>query len=207
MLDLRLNPGRPARPGDQRVRRLPRPWRDRLDARPRSRRDVSASTPSAGDLTRRQAGDRAGQWRFGLARRKSSPARCRIIRRATFVGTRRSARVRSRPSFRSARNGALRLTTALYYTPSGKSIQGKGITPDIKVDQPLPRNCRARRDARRIRPQGPHQGRRRKHRLGIGSLCAAGSEGRRATELRARPSARQEAEPAFPPNPNCGIPN
>jgi carboxyl-terminal processing protease len=35
-------------------------------------------------------------------------------------------------------NGALRLTTALYYTPSGKSIQGKGITPDVMVDQPLP---------------------------------------------------------------------
>ena len=34
--------------------------------------------------------------------------------------------------------GALRLTTALYYTPSGKSIQGTGIEPDIKVDQPLP---------------------------------------------------------------------
>ncbi|MBB3457101.1 carboxyl-terminal processing protease [Rhizobium sp. BK313] len=35
-------------------------------------------------------------------------------------------------------NGALRLTTALYYTPSGRSIQGTGITPDIKVDEPLP---------------------------------------------------------------------
>ncbi len=31
-------------------------------------------------------------------------------------------------------NGALRLTTALYYTPSGKSIQDYGVTPDIKVD-------------------------------------------------------------------------
>jgi carboxyl-terminal processing protease len=29
--------------------------------------------------------------------------------------------------------GALRLTTALYFTPSGKSIQGFGVTPDIKV--------------------------------------------------------------------------
>jgi carboxyl-terminal processing protease len=28
-------------------------------------------------------------------------------------------------------HGALRLTTALYYTPSGRSIQGQGITPDI----------------------------------------------------------------------------
>jgi carboxyl-terminal processing protease len=30
--------------------------------------------------------------------------------------------------------GAIRLTTALYYTPSGRSIQGLGITPDVKVD-------------------------------------------------------------------------
>ena len=29
--------------------------------------------------------------------------------------------------------GAIKLTTSRYYTPSGKSIQGKGITPDIKV--------------------------------------------------------------------------
>ena len=28
-------------------------------------------------------------------------------------------------------NGALRLTTARYYTPSGRSIQAKGIDPDI----------------------------------------------------------------------------
>ena len=28
---------------------------------------------------------------------------------------------------------ALRLTTSLYYTPSGRSIQAKGITPDITV--------------------------------------------------------------------------
>ncbi len=31
--------------------------------------------------------------------------------------------------------GALRLTTSLYYTPSGISIQAKGITPDITVEQ------------------------------------------------------------------------
>jgi carboxyl-terminal processing protease len=32
--------------------------------------------------------------------------------------------------------GALRLTTALYYTPSGRSIQGNGIAPDIVVNVP-----------------------------------------------------------------------
>lgn len=31
------------------------------------------------------------------------------------------------------RDGALRLTTARYYTPSGRSIQAKGITPDIEI--------------------------------------------------------------------------
>jgi carboxyl-terminal processing protease len=35
-------------------------------------------------------------------------------------------------------NGALRLTTARYYTPSGRSIQAKGIDPDIEVIQELP---------------------------------------------------------------------
>jgi carboxyl-terminal processing protease len=32
--------------------------------------------------------------------------------------------------------GALRLTTALYYTPGGRSIQGQGIAPDIIVKPP-----------------------------------------------------------------------
>ena len=32
-------------------------------------------------------------------------------------------------------SSALKLTTALYYTPSGRSIQNNGITPDIKVEQ------------------------------------------------------------------------
>jgi carboxyl-terminal processing protease len=32
-------------------------------------------------------------------------------------------------------HGAIRLTTARYYTPSGRSIQAKGIEPDIKVEQ------------------------------------------------------------------------
>ena len=37
------------------------------------------------------------------------------------------------------RNGAaLRLTTALYYTPSGRSIQAKGIDPDIVVEKAIP---------------------------------------------------------------------
>lgn len=33
-------------------------------------------------------------------------------------------------------NGAMRLTTSRYYTPSGRSIQALGVSPDIVVEQP-----------------------------------------------------------------------
>ncbi|MGH9695244.1 MAG: S41 family peptidase, partial [Bryobacteraceae bacterium] len=33
-------------------------------------------------------------------------------------------------------HGAVRLTTALYYTPSGRSIQDEGIAPDVVVEAP-----------------------------------------------------------------------
>ena len=35
-------------------------------------------------------------------------------------------------------NGALRLTTARYYTPSGRSIQAKGLDPDVQILQDVP---------------------------------------------------------------------
>jgi len=34
-------------------------------------------------------------------------------------------------------DGAMRLTTARYYTPSGRSIQSLGVMPDIVVNQPV----------------------------------------------------------------------
>lgn len=40
--------------------------------------------------------------------------------------------------------GAMRLTTARYYTPSGRSIQARGIDPDIVLEQPVPEELRAR---------------------------------------------------------------
>src|SRR5215216_5543996 len=45
-------------------------------------------------------------------------------------------------------NGALRLTTARYYTPSSKSIQAKGIVPDIEVLQDVPEELKARTDTK-----------------------------------------------------------
>ena len=45
-------------------------------------------------------------------------------------------------------NGALRLTTARYFTPSGRSIQARGITPDIEVLQEVPEEIKARASTR-----------------------------------------------------------
>ena len=59
-------------------------------------------------------------------------------RRATVVGSRSFGKGSVQTIIPLGANGALRLTTALYYTPSGRSIQGRGIDPDIVVDQPLP---------------------------------------------------------------------
>ncbi len=60
------------------------------------------------------------------------------LKRATVVGTRSFGKGSVQTIIPMGEKGALRLTTALYYTPSGKSIQGTGIEPDIKVEQPLP---------------------------------------------------------------------
>ncbi|SKA20462.1 S41 family peptidase [Consotaella salsifontis] len=59
-------------------------------------------------------------------------------RRATVVGSRSFGKGSVQTIIPLGANGALRLTTALYYTPSGRSIQGRGIEPDIAVEQPLP---------------------------------------------------------------------
>jgi carboxyl-terminal processing protease len=66
------------------------------------------------------------------------------LRRATVVGTQSFGKGSVQTIIPLGENGALRLTTALYYTPSGKSIQGKGITPDIKIDQPVPAELQGR---------------------------------------------------------------
>ncbi|MBU3961801.1 MAG: peptidase S41, partial [Alphaproteobacteria bacterium] len=60
------------------------------------------------------------------------------LKRATVLGTRSFGKGSVQTIIPMGEKGALRLTTALYYTPSGRSIQGTGIEPDIKVEQPLP---------------------------------------------------------------------
>ena len=56
-------------------------------------------------------------------------------RRAIVLGTRTFGKGSVQTIIPLSGNGAIRLTTARYYTPSGRSIQAKGIEPDIVVEQ------------------------------------------------------------------------
>jgi carboxyl-terminal processing protease len=58
--------------------------------------------------------------------------------RASIVGTRSFGKGSVQTIIPLGANGAIKLTTARYYTPSGHSIQAKGIEPDVVVEQELP---------------------------------------------------------------------
>ena len=59
-------------------------------------------------------------------------------KRGTIIGTRSFGKGSVQTIIPLEGNGAIRLTTARYFTPSGRSIQAKGIAPNIKVEQELP---------------------------------------------------------------------
>jgi carboxyl-terminal processing protease len=56
-------------------------------------------------------------------------------RRAMVVGTQSFGKGSVQTIIPVQRNGAMRLTTARYYTPSGRSIQALGVAPDVIVEQ------------------------------------------------------------------------
>ena len=68
-------------------------------------------------------------------------------KRATLIGTRSFGKGSVQTIIPlGAGNGALALTTARYYTPSGRSIQAQGIAPDIEILQDIPAELKGRMD-------------------------------------------------------------
>jgi carboxyl-terminal processing protease len=68
-------------------------------------------------------------------------------KRATVVGTRSFGKGSVQTIIPLGANGAIRLTTARYYTPSNRSIQAKGIDPDIIVEQDLPEELKKKAES------------------------------------------------------------
>jgi carboxyl-terminal processing protease len=58
--------------------------------------------------------------------------------RAVVIGTQTFGKGSVQTIIPLSDGSGLRLTTAKYYTPKGRSIHGKGVTPDIIVEQPKP---------------------------------------------------------------------
>jgi carboxyl-terminal processing protease len=70
-------------------------------------------------------------------------------KRATLIGTRSFGKGSVQTIIPlGAGNGALALTTARYFTPSGHSIQALGITPDIEILQNVPDELKGRTDTK-----------------------------------------------------------
>ncbi|MGE0282978.1 MAG: S41 family peptidase [Rhizobiaceae bacterium] len=125
-------------------------------------------------------------------------------RRATVVGTQSFGKGSVQTIIPLAENGALRLTTALYYTPSGKSIQGKGITPDIKIEQPLPDELRGRDLTRGESDLKGHIKGQEESDEGSGSAAYVPPEAKDDIQLNYALDLLRgvKTDPAFPPNPD-----
>ncbi len=65
-------------------------------------------------------------------------------KRATVMGTQSFGKGSVQTIMPLGNSTAIKLTTARYYTPSGRSIQAKGITPDIIVEEPGANQTRLR---------------------------------------------------------------
>ncbi len=66
------------------------------------------------------------------------------LHRATLIGTRSFGKGSVQTVLPLGEDGALKLTTARYYTPSGRSIQAKGIEPDYKIRENIPEELKGK---------------------------------------------------------------
>jgi carboxyl-terminal processing protease len=129
-------------------------------------------------------------------------------KRATIVGTRSFGKgsVQTIIPLGSG-NGALRLTTARYFTPSGRSIQAKGITPDIEVLQEVPDDLKTRTDTRgeaslrgHLKAEGDEQ-------TGSQAYVPPDPKNDKALILATELIRGVQKNSAYPPNPKQGVPN
>ncbi|OWO96583.1 peptidase S41 [Rhizobium esperanzae] len=129
------------------------------------------------------------------------------LRRATVLGTRSFGKGSVQTIIPLGENGALRLTTALYYTPSGRSIQGTGITPDIKVEEPLPEELQGKMVTEGESSLRGHIKGQSETDEGSGSVAYVPPDPKDDVQLNyALDLLRgKKTDPAFPPNPDKAV--
>ena len=130
-------------------------------------------------------------------------------RRATVLGSRSFGKGSVQTIIPLGESGALRLTTALYYTPAGVSIQGKGITPDISVDQTIPEELLGRDLSRGESDLRGHITGDEEDEEGSGSIAYVPQDPEEDDQLAFALSLirGEKTDPAFPPDPAKALPN
>jgi carboxyl-terminal processing protease len=205
VLDLRLNPGGLL---DQAVS-VSDAFLDRgeiVSTRGRDPKDVTRFDARAGDLT-------DGKPVIVLVNGGSASASEIVAgalqdhRRAAVLGTRSFGKGSVQTIIPLSENGALRLTTALYFTPAGKSIQGKGITPDIRVEQPLPDELLGRDVSRGESELRGHIKGAEEDEEGSGSAAYVPPDPKDDLQLAYAKELLEgtKTDPAFPPNPDQAV--
>ncbi len=129
-------------------------------------------------------------------------------KRATLVGTRSFGKGSVQTIIPlGAGNGALRLTTARYFTPSGRSIQAKGITPDIEVQQDVPDDLKARTDSKGEASLRGHLKAEGSEESGSQSYVPPDEKDDVALKTALDLLRGTTTNAAFPPNPKTAVPN
>jgi carboxyl-terminal processing protease len=129
-------------------------------------------------------------------------------KRATVIGTRSFGKgsVQTIIPLGSG-NGALRLTTARYYTPSGTSIQAKGIKPDIEVLQDVPEEMKARTDTKGEASLRGHLKGDGQEQTGSQSYIPPDPKDDKALKMAADLLRGATTNAAYPPDPKRAVPN
>jgi carboxyl-terminal processing protease len=128
-------------------------------------------------------------------------------KRATLVGTRSFGKGSVQIMIPlGAGKGALRLTTARYFTPSGRSIQAKGIEPDIEVLQELPADLKVRTDTESEASLRGHLKAEGNEETGSQSYVPPDEKDDRALKEALDLLRGTIADGAFPPNPKDTVP-
>jgi carboxyl-terminal processing protease len=129
-------------------------------------------------------------------------------KRATLIGTRSFGKGSVQTIIPlGGGNGALRLTTARYFTPSGRSIQATGITPDIEVLQDVPDNMKTQIDTKgeaslrgHLKAEGAEQ-------TGSQSYVPPDESDDKAIKMALDLLRGTASNAAFPPNPKAAVHN
>ena len=129
-------------------------------------------------------------------------------KRATVIGTRSFGKgsVQTIIPLGSG-NGALRLTTARYFTPSGRSIQAKGISPDIEVLQEVPEELKTRTDTKGEASLRGHLKAEGEEQTGSQSYIPPDPKNDKALHMALDLLRGSVVNAAFPPNAKAGVPN